>query len=285
MKNQKTTIKKNNKKTHEEMLAYWTPERRANAIPKPLPIRKKKQKKSRGEETDPKVISHPQAPTELFLPEALQSVGMEAHKVSDPTVFPYRAVGKIFFTQNGSDYVGSASSTGDHVLLTAAHCVYDNGGWSSWLHFFPYYPYVFAPNYWPSKMMIYNAWKKNRDFDYDYAMMSVDANMTPSIGHLGLLVNAGLTGQTWKAIGYPAVKPFPGDRMYYANGAFVQTEEQVCMNHNDMTGGCSGGPWLAKQLGNYANGVNSYRPADEPKVMYSPYFDSSVEHMYKKIGG
>lgn len=47
--------------------------------------------------------------------------------------FPYTAVGKLFFTLAGVNYVCSASVIRPHLLLTARHCVYDynSGVWGT----------------------------------------------------------------------------------------------------------------------------------------------------------
>lgn len=43
--------------------------------------------------------------------------------------------------------------------------------------------------------------------------------------------------------------------------------------HNNMTGGCSGGPWLTSYNNQiYVNGINSFNYQGEEGKMYSPYF-------------
>ena len=41
--------------------------------------------------------------------------------------YPFRAAGKLFFTENGGSFVCSASLIGKGLVVTAAHCVADFG--------------------------------------------------------------------------------------------------------------------------------------------------------------
>lgn len=50
-------------------------------------------------------------------------------------LFPFSTIGKLFFTQNGNNFVCSASVIGSSTIATAGHCVHDGSGspsgWSS----------------------------------------------------------------------------------------------------------------------------------------------------------
>lgn len=49
----------------------------------------------------------------------------------------------------------------------------------------------------------------------------------------------------------------------------------------DMTGGCSGGPWIWQfGVGNYLNGDNSYRRSGKPQELYSPYFGKYAKSLW-----
>ena len=82
----------------EQILSYWTPERKKNAI----------------------------AIDALFEPE-LGIVGEENAVTTEPkeadlTKRPYEAAGKLFFTLDNKDFVGSASIVGqNNILLTRQH--------------------------------------------------------------------------------------------------------------------------------------------------------------------
>jgi hypothetical protein len=50
--------------------------------------------------------------------------------------------------------------------------------------------------------------------------------------------------------------------------------------HNNMTGGCSGGPGMYLKSGQYyAIWVNSFRYTSEPNILRSPYFGSGFTNM------
>src|SRR5262249_53183805 len=104
------------------------------------------------------------------------------------------------------------------------------------------------------------------------------------VGALGFAWNRGRI-QHWHSLGYPAVSPFNGERMHdcqasYAYNGKVAGVPPVSIGC-DMTGGCSGGPWVLKLLGDNAlNGNNSYRQNDRPDEMNSPYFDSRAKSLW-----
>ncbi len=52
----------------------------------------------------------------------------------------------------------------------------------------------------------------------------------------------------------------------------------------DMTGGCSGGPWVW-QFGtkNYLNGNNSYRNSSKTKEIFSPYFGKHAKSLWDTL--
>jgi V8-like Glu-specific endopeptidase len=41
---------------------------------------------------------------------------------------PYKLTGKVFFVQEGKNYVCSASAAGNNAILTAGHCVSNGKG-------------------------------------------------------------------------------------------------------------------------------------------------------------
>ena len=115
---------------------YWTPERMAAAIPVPMPKEPKGNapaaetiqpagepgKEEPGHPNGSKAESRAQE-AEKFQPRTQGGVA-----VANPLAYPFTTCGKLFFTQGGKDYSGSASVVAPNVLLTAGHCVY-LGGW------------------------------------------------------------------------------------------------------------------------------------------------------------
>jgi hypothetical protein len=95
--------------------------------------------------------------------------------------------------------------------------------------------------------------------------------------------------QHWHSMGYPAAPPFDGRRMqinassYAYDGSVGATPHPVGAG-NDLTGGCSGGPWVWQfGTGNYVNGVNSYRRSSHPQELYSPYFGDAAKALYDTL--
>ncbi|NES25303.1 MAG: hypothetical protein F6K41_42015, partial [Symploca sp. SIO3E6] len=57
--------------------------------------------------------------------------------------YPYRTVGKLFFSDNGVNFVCSASVLRPRIILTAGHCVHRGSGGSSGF----YSNFMFVPSY------------------------------------------------------------------------------------------------------------------------------------------
>lgn len=135
---------------------YWTPERRAAAQPVPPPIPSPEERETAEQAGQAAAPSTPSgqaghlppspppkelqdqgtvSPPEQEAEERQLSVG--GNPVSQPLVYPYTTCGKIFFTQGGQDFAGSASVVAPNVLLTAGHCVFGGGAWSTNVAFYP----------------------------------------------------------------------------------------------------------------------------------------------------
>ncbi len=147
-----------------EALAYWTPERLANAQPM-LPLANPKavapEAAAQGGGT---VVSLPakrptvavgadsavrlydpaqvkiQAEASIIEPQAVGSLGAHytSARVNQPgleTIFPNRTVGKLFFSKRtGGDFVCSASVIRQRIVLTAGHCVHQGSGGNAGFH-------------------------------------------------------------------------------------------------------------------------------------------------------
>lgn len=147
-----------------ETLAYWTPERLANAQPM-LPLANPKAVPPEAADQvsgtpvslpgkRPTVTASADSATRLYDPAQVkiqveagdiesQAVGsLRAHftsaRVNPPaleTIFPNRTVGKLFFTDNtGERFVCSASVLRQRIVLTAGHCVHKGSGGSAGFH-------------------------------------------------------------------------------------------------------------------------------------------------------
>ena len=85
-----------------------------------------------------------------------------------------------------------------------------------------------------------------------------------------------------------AAPPFTGETMHdcqasYAYNGAVPGIPPVAIGC-DMTGGCSGGPWVWQLLGeNALNGNNSYRQSNRPEEINSPYFDDRAKSLWDTL--
>lgn len=202
--------------------------------------------------------------------------------------FPYSTVGKLFFTQYGTNYVCSGAMIKGHAFWTAGHCAHagngSSGGWSYNAVFVPQYYYGSAPlgycyvqNWWTTGDWYYNGNPNGLDHDYAGGNVSCNiSNIASYTGYLGLAWNQGY-GKTWTALGYPQAYPFNGATMWGCTSALAAygfgspTTFGIWCN---MTGGSSGGPWLINNA--YANGNTSYAASNHPGKLFSPYYDSNV---------
>lgn len=215
-------------------------------------------------------------------------------------VFPWITVGKVFFKQNGNSYVASAASIGNYAIWTAGHVVHagDNkaSGWSTNMIFVPAYrdnnrPYGAwtVSHLWARTTWYQNGNPNGLTEDLGGAILHKLNNKSISqvVGRLGFAWNRGRF-QHWNALGYPAAAPFNGQRMHqcqasYAYDGTVSGVKPVATG-SDMTGGCSGGPWVLKlQSLNALNGINSYRLSSRPEEMNSPYFDDRAKALYDAL--
>ena len=278
----------------ERIREYWTPARKAAAIPIELPILEpgaldKISPRRPDQEAKPLVI-HPRTESGLALaPEATFTTALVAE--TQLAYAPYRSIGKLFFDQAGSSYSCSASLIAPNVVLTAAHCAYslEHQSWSTNIVFDPQYDNGAGHGvYVTTKSFVSADWIDNHDYGADYAILVL---LVPAVlPTLGLIVNQQVP-QEFFSVGYPA-KPidgynFDGQHMWQSVGPVVSSQPPIIEMGNNMTGGCSGGPWLTPQQGQpstYANGVNSFRQGDGT-VLYSPYADQRLYELFLAATG
>lgn len=279
-------------KTHEEIEAYWTPERRARARPREvepppstpsaLPL--------------PGVEGQRDAPSFDPRPPAGASEGRKQdHEkadatlrppvpVSDPDSFPWRTIGKLFFTSDGQDWVGSASVIAREGLLTVAHNLYNipTRSWSANLWFYPAYDSggsaygaFSCREFWVTDEYVHG------DRDYDVGLMRMNEHgghpIGAIVGHLGYSINR-QPERSWIAVGYPGAY-HEGQRMMAEEGHFTRMidNNMAVGMQGVLAHGTSGGPWLL--FGDLAvvNGVHTFgRRLEYPDEVFSPYFGSWV---------
>jgi hypothetical protein len=110
------------------------------------------------------------------------------------------------------------------------------------------------------------------------------------VGRLGLLTSSSRI-QHWNQFGYPAAPPFTGNLLVWAQSSYAMDDVSWGGSPmpigvgNDMTPGCSGGPWVVRfnpvaGKTNYLNGVNSYGYRGVGGLMFSPYFGTGAENLF-----
>ncbi|MBC2694410.1 MAG: hypothetical protein HF982_03860 [Desulfobacteraceae bacterium] len=217
--------------------------------------------------------------------------------------FPYRTVGVLFFTQNGTDYRCTASSIGNYAIWTAGHCVSDGAGnWSTDFLFIPAYkdgnPAVSWAQWTGANAWVMSDWHNYGDLCRDMGGVVMNLNTTGKkvsyVGWLGFAYNLE-SDQHWHGIGYPAASPFDGNKQIICASSH-SSDDDPCVLPNpstigtgcDQTGGCSGGPWIKDFSGeigecNFLNGNFSYFYLGYPDEIFSPYFDIGAHELYEAL--
>jgi len=218
------------------------------------------------------------------------------------TKYPITTIGKVFFTNNGGNYVCSGSVIYTNIVWTAGHCTSN----TDFTHQFDT-NFLFCPQYdngttpmgcWASvNLWTWPAWITNNSFEWDMgaAVMSncgtvFCTDISNVTGYLGFAWNQGYE-QHWVHFGYPQGSPFNGNKIQVCASEFgyqdsdgnnqggPNSAESGC----DQTGGSSGGPWLISfglpgQIGggggNYVNGHQDWLHTAFPFEINTPYFDS-----------
>jgi hypothetical protein len=226
--------------------------------------------------------------------------------------------GKVLFELSGTLYVCSASvvqdgASGQPVVLTAAHCLYDNAGSGKFSD-----NWMFIPNYeaapepldgegnfcestelgcWTADaLVVHDGFASAGGFNataiqYDFAFAVVG----PGGHHNKTLAEAFDAPQAIMftdvsrnthvhAFGYPHASPYDGAKLTYCAGGAAFDNRLANLTYRlecDMTGGSSGGPW-GLQFGDGSGilmSVNSYRYLGG-NSMYGPKFNSNTAALY-----
>jgi V8-like Glu-specific endopeptidase len=252
------------KKAVEE---YWTAERMENAIPA---------SKQRAAAPAPKAKKPPRG---------------NAQQIAPPyTSAPTRTNGKVFFTDGGLNYVcsGTALLSGNKsTVWTAGHCVHDGASnfHTNWA-FVPAYADGQRPyGTWTARSLLTTSgWAGGGDFSYDNGAAVVSTNggsaLTDVVGGRNVAFNYPRS-QQYAAHGYPAASPFNGQRLWVCNSGLRYNDTSAnpaTMGIDcDMTGGSSGGGWIANDA---VASVNSYGYRTLPNVMFGPYQGSVAQSLY-----
>jgi V8-like Glu-specific endopeptidase len=212
---------------------------------------------------------------------------------------PVSHIGKVFFTLGGANYVCSGNSVAagnKSTVSTAGHCLNQGpGAFATNFIFVPAYKDGAAPyGKWAAKTLFApKEWSTDGNIQYDTGFAVVaeldGQKLADVVGATGVVFNQS-RGLTYKAFGYPAASPFTGKTLVSCYGKAGNDSVNPQFNTQgipcDMTGGSSGGPWFLAEstdspLG-FQNSVNSYGYGSRSTAMYSPYWGSVIEQVYKR---
>ncbi|NER98354.1 MAG: trypsin-like serine protease [Symploca sp. SIO1B1] len=268
----------------DPVTAYWTPERMANAQSLDLPqaalapstssTTEPTLRSVSGEGKPPIVNLTPDAnplftpPTPNYSEVVPNNVGTSrAYFTSSRIVpltadraYPYRAVGKLFFTDNGRNAVCSASVIGPRIILTAGHCVHRGSGGSN--GFFS--NFVFVPSYrdgtapyrrWTWRSVVTTGeWASSNNRvpnSADFAIIEVNDQFVNGrirrigdiTGYLGYRTQRLIPNHA-TLLGYPGNLD-NGQKMHQVTAESFRTNgSNTVIYGSDMRGGSSGGPWV-----------------------------------------
>ena len=232
-----------------------------------------------------------------------------------------KAVGKVFFHMDGSDWqcsgsVASDGRAGYSLVLTAGHCAYDetNGGFATNWMFMPAWdlqPATFSTacsnslyGCWTaSALVVHSGFASAGGFNdqathYDFAFAVVgtggkdNSQLDAKVGSFPL-ANLGsiATGTRMYAFGFPAAGKYHGNDLTYCAGDIIQDANNSNSTWGlacDMTGGSSGGGWFANFNETTGSGnlgsLNSYGYSGV-KNMYGPKFNSNTQDVYTAADG
>jgi V8-like Glu-specific endopeptidase len=228
----------------------------------------------------------------------------------------YVASGRVVFTMDGSDWICSGSvvtdaRSGFSIVLTAAHCAYDetaggalNGFATNWMYIpqFDSNPTYTCGNTaygcWTAQaLVVHSGFATAGSFNteatvHDWAFAVVGPGgksgsaSLEALGTFGLSTNAVSNNTTVGAFGYPAAGKYHGKDLTYCAGPVGRDPLNDDLTYRlacDMTGGSSGGPWLAPFDGSGDAGqlssVNSYGYSGI-RAMHGPVFNSQTAQTF-----
>jgi len=196
---------------------------------------------------------------------------------------------------------------GRNLIVTAAHCLYDEKTGELNTDKFEFIPGYYAKGkkgyapygvYTAERWWVNKAWVHKHDNRVDFAFMRLrpgshgfrgaGKNVASVVGAMGIAWNQG-PRHTILSYGYDAEDRFGWDNgccAYVRKGRsiYYRAAGQLLVQHHFITGGASGGPWItnynAKRRIGFVNGVNSR--SDRSTLFTSSYFGSALENLYHK---
>lgn len=266
---------------HQQVVDYWTAERRASATPREVVL-----------------AGGPAKPTAGKKPGGGGGGGTTTTVTGATWTgdgYAERVTGKVFFRIGSSRYVCSgsavATATGKNVVLTAGHCLRDGGAAGAYVT-----DWIFYPGYTGSETAFpYGRWTATSlhttslwatttngyDDDAGFAVVTDGsaAGFTTTLG-VSVLPSVAFSldhNAIFTSLGYPAAgRKYNGNVLTYCEGPVSpdrDANDTLAMSC-DMTGGSSGGPWFRNYLGGdrVITSLNSYGYQSLKNVMFGPIF-------------
>lgn len=262
----------------------------ATAAPPP-PIHELKSSPLAGKEL--RVSGHPPAPRFRRAP----GPGASSVRVPNVSAEGTRSNGKIIATdpRKGSySCSGTALNTPSRsIVLTAGHCVIENGSKARRITFVPAYDHGIRPygGFDVEAAYVMPQWRRSGNPAFDLAALRVKPNrlgrLTDVVGARGYATSKSRLA-AFQIFGYPAARAGGEElRSCRAHGLGFDrltasfpgppTMPASC----DMAAGSSGGGWLFD--GEYISGVTSYSYQGRSTQLFSPYFGPEVGSFLRRL--
>jgi V8-like Glu-specific endopeptidase len=216
--------------------------------------------------------------------------GSSSLRVTNSADIGTRTNGKIFGIdprQGAYSCSGTALNTPSRsIVLTAGHCVIENGSAGQRISFVPAYDHGVRPfgAFEVESVYVMPEWRHGENPDFDVAALKVKPNefgaLTDVVGARGYATSRSRSS-AFQIFGYPAAA-LRGEelRSCRAHGlgsdalTFPFGGPPTLPTSCDMAAGASGGGWVVD--GEYVAGVTSYSYVGRPTRLFSPYFGAAV---------
>jgi len=200
----------------------------------------------------------------------------------DPHFGPYSCSGTSLATPSGS------------IVLTAGHCVYEEGSFGTHLAFIPAYDHGQRPfgTFVANAAFVPGPWRRSENADFDVAAMRVAPNelvtLTAAVGAKGWTSSRSRFAEL-QIFGYPGgaargeemreciTRGAGSDRAL----AFLFGPPPMAANCN-VASGSSGGGWLTEG-GTLLDGGTSYHRPPNHVRHYSPYFGPAIDRFLRRL--
>lgn len=202
---------------------------------------------------------------------------------------PLTAHGKVFFTDNGVNYVCSGTALVGDVIWTAGHCVHAGpGAYFTNFQFVPAYRDGAAPygEFPATTLLTTTGWSATGQFGVDSgaavpALNGSGQTLSAAVVERSITFNAP-RNQSYSLYGYPAAKKFNGQRMRVCNTTWSRDDSSTSPAAMgvpcDMTGGSSGGSWITSS-GSVASNI-SYGYGSLKNVLFGPHLEAEAQSLY-----